>query len=475
MPKARSLRSLAISTSTVTPRRNSTATTATSPPSPTFSEATNASAMNFGDNGPSKIITRADLKQSTQAYESLLNAAASYEVAMQSMSQATAALAHALQNCSTLKGPTYEQGTRLQAASGLHHLIGNHWAVLAETLQNNFEKPLRQHLDAYRSTVQERSASYERTLKEKSKVIHDLEKRNFNVRKGERNMQTFREALTSLQRHVDSLDELKVEHYEQIVEHEEQVWEAVQGKVCLLVRSTMDVFERFTAKASDPILEPMLREIPDPFNEFGSPPAEDTIFSVLQPLSIMAPSPSLSQSSSHSGTPSHDILTPFTPSSSSTSAAAPATTSSYAGASFAGFASNWTEGAATQSPQRYTAADEWADAHSPPASPSPPRSPSPSRPASRPRPSSPPNSKGHSRSESKLRSVLAVIDESHGGTVKEGVGAVNQDAPGGWAVHGSGFPYDTSAGADSTPRASTFYGEDEPHEQPDLSAVSVTS
>ena len=30
-----------------------------------------------------------------------------------------------------LKGPSYEAGTRLQAASGLHHLIGNHWHVLA--------------------------------------------------------------------------------------------------------------------------------------------------------------------------------------------------------------------------------------------------------------------------------------------------------------------------------------------------------
>lgn len=65
MPKSKSLRSLAISTSTITPRRDS-------PPSPTFSEGTNASSMNFGDRtSPSKIITRADLKQSTQAFESV--------------------------------------------------------------------------------------------------------------------------------------------------------------------------------------------------------------------------------------------------------------------------------------------------------------------------------------------------------------------------------------------------------------------
>jgi hypothetical protein len=29
-----------------------------------------------------------------------------------------------------MKGPSYEQGTRLQAAAGLHHLMANHWHVL---------------------------------------------------------------------------------------------------------------------------------------------------------------------------------------------------------------------------------------------------------------------------------------------------------------------------------------------------------
>lgn len=39
------------------------------PPSPTFSDTTNVSGMNFGANGPEKIITRANLKASLQAYE----------------------------------------------------------------------------------------------------------------------------------------------------------------------------------------------------------------------------------------------------------------------------------------------------------------------------------------------------------------------------------------------------------------------
>lgn len=44
-------------------------------------------------------------------------------------------------------------------------------------------------------------------------------------------LQTFREALVVLQRQVDELDELKAAHYQEIIEHEEEVWDVVQGKV----------------------------------------------------------------------------------------------------------------------------------------------------------------------------------------------------------------------------------------------------
>jgi hypothetical protein len=38
-----------------------------------------------------------------------------------------------------------------------------------------------------------------------------------------------------LQRQVDELDNLKASHYHEIVEHEAEVWNAVQSKVRLLV------------------------------------------------------------------------------------------------------------------------------------------------------------------------------------------------------------------------------------------------
>lgn len=44
-------------------------------------------------------------------------------------------------------------------------------------------------------------------------------------------LQSFREALQVLQRQVDDLDELKANHYQEIMEHEEEIWDFVQGKV----------------------------------------------------------------------------------------------------------------------------------------------------------------------------------------------------------------------------------------------------
>jgi len=48
-------------------------------------------------------------------------------------------------------------------------------------------------------------------------------------------LQSFREALVVLQRQVDDLDGLKAQHYQEIMEHEEEVWDVVQGKVGVLI------------------------------------------------------------------------------------------------------------------------------------------------------------------------------------------------------------------------------------------------
>lgn len=368
--KPRSLRNLALSPKHSAPSRS---------PSPTFSDATRASAMNFGTDGPKKIITRSNLKTSLQAFDELMVSSANYRAALLHMSKVTAAFADAIEKCAGLKGPSYEASTRLQAASGLHHLVGNHWHILADTLDKKFEKPLRQHLDTYRTIVHERSASYEKALREKSNIIRQTEMSNLNRK--QRNLQSFREALTVLQQQVNELDALKAEHYQTIMEHEEEVWDVVQAKVCVAVRSTMDVFDRFTAKASDPVLEHMLQSVPDPFDSYGPPQAEDQIFTILPPLAVMANTPS----------PSTTPLTTTPPPGAETQPSHPNSSWSASNTFFA------------------TPSSEWADTPSPFSGPL--RSPSPS--SLKRRQSHPPMPKDQSRkADSKLRSIVALVDET---------------------------------------------------------------
>jgi hypothetical protein len=166
----------------------------------------------------------------------------------------------------------------------------------------------------------------------------------------------------------------------------------------------MDVFDRFTSKAyvhlmfalllfkgvecsfsSDPVIEPMLQAIPDPFNAYGPPREEDQIFSILPPLSIMTNAPSSSPSTLAS-TPENEPV----PELSSTS-------------------SSWnpTNGGFFPEPD-----SQWPDVAKP-GSTSPPSI----SPPLTTRRHSPPIYCGpgnHQRkSESKLRSVLSIIDETH--------------------------------------------------------------
>ena len=73
-------------------------------------------------------------------------------------------------------------------------------ASQSETLDKNFERPLRRHLETYRTIIyacschthavtrsntlfQDRSVSYEKALQDKSNAIHENGKRNLGNRK----------------------------------------------------------------------------------------------------------------------------------------------------------------------------------------------------------------------------------------------------------------------------------------------------
>ncbi|CAE6539370.1 unnamed protein product [Rhizoctonia solani] len=262
----------------------------TRPTSPTYSVTTNTTDVRDLTGRAERIITRADLKASTEAYEQLLATSRFFRDALAGVSRASAKFAEAIEKCSRLKGPSDACGKDLQAAAGLHHLISNHEQILEHTIVHKFEVPLRQGLDTYKSTVAARTAEYERALAEKSHLIRKTEADNMRVgRKKLRDLNSFRAALATLQAQVNDLDKLKSDYYQQVLEHEQSIWDGVLGNVSVVVRSTMDVYDRITAKASDPSLEHILASVPDPFDEYASQaPSSDAIFSILAPLDIMS-------------------------------------------------------------------------------------------------------------------------------------------------------------------------------------------
>jgi len=215
---------------------------------------------------------------------------------------------------------------------------------------------------------------------------------------------------------VDELEEMRVRHYQEIVEHEEEIWDFVQSKICLVVRSTMDVFDRFTAKASDPVIEPMLQSIPDPFDSYGPPPAEDQIFTILPPLSVIANAPSATPSPLTASTPELDGSSDGKNSWTHTGGFFPEGTAAWAEANSP--TTTLTSPVRSASPALTTSPPS---ASSPPPAPTSPTSTITSRRHSLPAASS--SYSHHPRkSESKLRSVLSVIDEGrprHNGDAEE--------------------------------------------------------
>jgi hypothetical protein len=161
----------------------------------------------------------------------------------------------------------------------------------------------------------------------------------------------------------------------------------------------------------------MLQSVPDPFDSYGQHHSEDQIFSILPPLSILAPS-----------------------SSPSSLAVTPPTTATHV------FATGTTAGWAHGNGALYSdvvASSEWADAVPSSSASGSLRTPSPSTPTKFPRslsspprlpnrPSSPPGGSGGSarRAESKLRSVLSIIDEAHSRQVNDAVTVAASDGSG---------------------------------------------
>ena len=258
--------------------------TSETPPSPSLSAHTTATNIGLPSNRlPSHLINRADLRSSLDAYDGLLTASKAYAQALMTMSSASSEVAIALETCSRLKG-AHDAGAGLLAASGIQHMSSNSWSILADSFWKDISIPLLEHHDLYVQACADRTMQHEKAILEKSRSLHDAEKRNRKQAKGKvgRYLGSFRRALNELQKHVDELDEEKARYYSEVLEGEEECWSFVQDRTMCALQSQLDMHERIASKGmSDPVLEPLLARVADPFSAYGPPRSEDQIFSIL--------------------------------------------------------------------------------------------------------------------------------------------------------------------------------------------------
>lgn len=287
MPRPHSIRSLHMPQHHNDPSGGGAHTFPNAPPSPSLSTTTRAS-LDLPSR-PAVLITRADLRTSLAAYEALLTSAKAYTSAMLSMAKASSDLACALETCARVKG-AHDSGAGLQAASGLHFLKSNYEQVLCDTFWKDFSIPLLSHYDTYRSACTDRQVQHDKAVTDKSKQLKEAEARNNRAgRKKERDLNSFRRALAELQSHVDAIDELKAQYYNEVLDAEQQVWQFIESKVALIVRSQIEISERISSKGlNDPVLEQMLATIPDPFGSYGPAKQDGEIFSILPPISLLS-------------------------------------------------------------------------------------------------------------------------------------------------------------------------------------------
>ena len=160
-----------------------------------------------------------------------------------------------------------------------------------------------------------------------------------------------------------------------------------------MVRSSLEVFDRLTAKSSDPCFELVVQAIPDPFNTYGPPKAEGQLFSILTPLGI-------------GPTASSNAHSPPFPSGLSFGGKAPASLG-YLSTSAPGWGESSDEGCQS----------DWSDTRSPSHSPTSPTATL--TPRRHTYPTSPPSTSTYKRAasppmrraETKLRSVLSAVEE----------------------------------------------------------------
>lgn len=212
------------------------------------------------------VITSRDIDQAVSSYSRALEAAQAYSEAIRQVANAAAQFGSALDDCASCKGAGVS-GEGLTAAGGLHYLVSNHEQILANSIEQYFQEPVKKQLEVLKSTAAKNEAQFKHQLRTKSKELQKLEKANHKLAQRKlRNLSEYRSSLLEITARVDDIDRLKYEYFESAYSLAQNTSTKVLEHACSAVRAQLDICEAIARKGwSGGGLDDLIAHCPDPF------------------------------------------------------------------------------------------------------------------------------------------------------------------------------------------------------------------
>ncbi|KAJ1926425.1 hypothetical protein IWQ60_003805 [Tieghemiomyces parasiticus] len=254
-----------------------------SPLPPTSTSSSHAAAGT-----PFIIMAKKDSRSALLRHYGVLAAAENYRVQCANLGQASYEFGSALESLARSPGAG-DTAAGLSSASGLHYMMANQYALLSKTVYTSFETPVREALDDFAHTAQTKEREHDQQVDELSQTIKQTEQAYvLNAQQGARELTQFRRALQQLTAQLDELEQLKQTYAREALDDEQTVATTVLTQTSVTIRALTDICDRLSSKAlTDPQLEAMVGNCPDPFNAYETADTSKELFSVLPPLAML--------------------------------------------------------------------------------------------------------------------------------------------------------------------------------------------
>lgn len=240
------------------------------------------------------LITRDDMIKTQNNVKGLIDKITRYSAKLNELAQFSTEIAFQLEDMAHLKGCSDITADKFINASGLFHLVSNHDRIISNCCEEVVIKNLNVKVEQLGEKYKGEEIEFKKQFKEQSIKLKLQEKYNLNLSKRKvRNLVSYRENLSLLQRQLDELELLKHDHYQKSYDMVESTCQVVLRDVATLARAQIEISENIARKGwSGGGLDNLIVDADDPFSTNKDDDVEATIADLPRTPAHTSPSTS---------------------------------------------------------------------------------------------------------------------------------------------------------------------------------------